>query len=377
MKKREKPLSFCVPQIGDEEVLAVERVLRSGWITTGPETAAFEREIAALAGARHGIAVTSATAGLHILLLAMGIGPGDEVIVPSLTFACDANIVELIGAKPVFCDANPDTMLAEPRNFSSVLTSRTRAAIAVHFAGAPADIDGIRTVLGDIPLIEDAAHALGTTYKGIHAGGFGIPAFWSFHPIKNITTVEGGLVTTDDPNLDATLRKARFHGIDKDAWTRYGDRSSPGYDIEAPGFKYNFTDMQAAIGRAQLKKLSAFNARRAQIVAAYHAQLADEPLVRFQQSPGYPHVHSHHLAVVCVPNREKVVTRLRDDWNVNTGMHFPPCHELTYYRLKYGNPRLYGASEVGAAIMSLPLFPSMTDNDIQYVCHALKESLKG
>ena len=259
MEKREKPLNFCVPQIGEEEIAAAERVLRSGWITTGPECAAFEREFATMVGAKYGIAVTSATAGLHILLLGMGIGPGDEVIVPSLTFACDANMVELVGAKPVFCDVNPDTMLAEPRNFSSVMTSRTRAAIAVHFAGAPADIDGIRAVLGDIPLIEDAAHAMGTFYKGAHVGSLGVTAFWSFHPIKNITTVEGGLLTTDDPELASALRKARFHGIDKDAWARYGDRSSPGYDIEAPGFKYNFTDLQAAIGRVQLTRLAGFN----------------------------------------------------------------------------------------------------------------------
>ena len=238
MKTRSTQLPFCKPAIGDEEIRAVSDVLRSGWITTGAKTREFESEWADFCASSHAIAMASATACLHLLLKALKIGHGDEVILPSLTFASDPNIIALCGAKPVFCDVSPDTLIAAPQHFAALITERTKAIIPVHFAGAPADLDGLSEVIRGrkITIIEDAAHAIGTSYKGRAIGSGGNPAFFSFHPIKNITTGEGGMVSLNDDDLARTLRLLRFHGIEKDAWERYGGRTSPGYDISIPGY---------------------------------------------------------------------------------------------------------------------------------------------
>ncbi len=375
MMKRSDRLPFCRPSIGDEEIAAVTEVLRSGWITSGAKTREFERMFAQFTGASHAISVSSATGGLQILLDALDIGPGDEVIMPTLTFACDPNMVELCGARPIFCDIDPHTLLCTPQTVADKLSSRTRAVLVVHYAGAPVDLDGIADVLrgsGAI-VIEDCAHALGTYYKGEHVG-LRNPSFFSFHPIKNITTGEGGMITTSDPELYRSLCALRFHGIDKDAWQRYGDRATPGYDMQAPGYKYNLTDVASSIGLVQLSKLPRFNERRAQIAMSYRLAFAGNPNLAMQTDPEYPFVHSNHLSVVMTPNRDKFVERLSSNFNIETGLHFPLCHRLKYYAETYGVPHLPSADFVGDRLISLPLFPAMSDDDVQYVIRAVQKA---
>ncbi|MFA4985110.1 MAG: aminotransferase class I/II-fold pyridoxal phosphate-dependent enzyme [Candidatus Brocadiia bacterium] len=378
MEKRPTILPFSRPCIGEDEIAAVADVLRSGWITSGPRTAEFERTFAKFAGTEYALSVTSATAGLHLLLLALGVHRGDEVVMPSLTFACDANIVELLGAMPVFADVNPKTLNSDPEHIAAVLTPHTKAVIAVHFAGFPVDLDGYARVMrkSKAVLIEDAAHCVGTSYKGRPIGSHGNTAFWSFHPIKNITTGEGGMITTSDGELAARMKLLRFHGIEKDAWQRYGDRSSPGYDVLGPGLKQNFTDIQSAIGLVQMAKLAAMNARRREIDTIYRSTLAGVSGLALQTPPSYDHVPSYHLEVVQVKDREGFSRALRDDWNVSVALHFPPLHGLAYYRAKYGAVSLPGAQLAGSRVLSLPMFPDMTDEDAHYVCGAVKEVLR-
>ncbi len=378
MRKREDRLPFCRPWIGEEEAEAVAEVLRSGWITYGPRTVEFERRFAELTGAEYATAVSSGTAALHLILLALGVGPGDEVIMPTLTFASDPNVVEFCGARPVFCDVDPRTLLMDVESAASLVTERTRAVIAVHYTGAPVDVEALAAALpsGGPAIIEDAAHAAGTELRGRHVGALARAGFFSFHPIKNVTAGEGGMITTNDAALHERIRRLRYHGIDKDAWQRYGRRATGGYDVEYPGLKYNTTDIHSAVGLVQLDKLERANARRAEIHRRYREALADVEEVRFPEDPPWEHTHARHLAVVMVEDRERTAAALRDDWNVDTGLHFPLCHELTYYRRKYGERSLPAAEEAGRRILSLPLFPGMSDEDIDYVAAAVREAVK-
>ncbi|MGC9325919.1 MAG: aminotransferase class I/II-fold pyridoxal phosphate-dependent enzyme, partial [Desulfomonilia bacterium] len=240
------------PWIDREEIDAVTEVLESGWITTGAKCIEFEKEFAAYTGAHRAIALSSGTAGMHLLLKALSIGKGDEVITPSMTFASTINQIALSGARPVFADVDYETLLVRPAEIERCITKHTRAIIPVHYAGAPADLDSILEISGDIPVIEDSAHATGTFYKGCHVARDNI-GIYSFHPIKNITTGEGGMLTGNDNSLMDTVQILKFHGIERDAWKRYGKASDPTYDIAVPGYKYNLTDIQAAIGIVQLK----------------------------------------------------------------------------------------------------------------------------
>ncbi len=361
------------PCIGQEEIEAVASVLRSGWITTGPRCSEFEERFAGLTGARWGVSLTSGTAGMHLLFRALGIGRGDEVITPSMTFASTVNQILLAGAKPVFADVDYDTLLVEPREIARHVTKRTRAVIPVHFAGAPADLDAIGEAAGSIPVIEDAAHAVGTRYKGRHIGS-GNPAVFSFHPIKNITTGEGGLVTGSDPELMKRLKLLRFHGIERDAWKRYGKGSDPSYDIIEPGFKYNMTDIQAALGLAQLDKLDAINSRRAEIAKRYLEGLSGIPGLDLPGSPACEHVHSWHLFVVKARGMDrKLFMEGLAERNIGYGLHFPACHTLTCVREACGEVSLPVTEEVAKMILSLPLYPDMEEGQVGRVIAAVKE----
>jgi UDP-4-amino-4-deoxy-L-arabinose-oxoglutarate aminotransferase len=306
MKIREDFLPLNKPSIGEGEIAAVTECLKSRWITTGSFCAAFEKQFQTLTGADHAVSVASATAGMHLVLLALGIGPGDEVITPSMTFASTVNMIALLGARPVFCDIHYDTVNIDETAIEPCITSRTRAIIPVHFAGAPVDMDKIMGVADrhGLEVIEDAAHAVGTRYRGTHAGGFGGIAIFSFHPLKNITTGEGGMITHGDDLLDKRLRTLRFHGIERDAWKRYGKGGNPEYDIEEPGYKYNLTDIQAALGVAQLRRLDEFNGRRSALVRLYRDNLKELDGLDLPVEPLYPHTHSHHLFVVKIKAME-------------------------------------------------------------------------
>lgn len=379
MKIREDFLPMNRPSIGEAEIAAVSDCLRSRWITTGPLCQTFEERFREMTGARHAIAVTSATAGMHLALLGLGLGPGDEVITPSLTFVSTINMIALLGAKPVFADIDYGTLNVLPDQIEALVTPRTRVVIPVHFAGAPADMDGITGIAkqSGLTVIEDAAHAVGTRYRGVPAGGFGAMAIFSFHPIKNITTGEGGMITHNDDALEKRMRTLRFHGIERDAWKRYGKGANPDYDIQEPGYKYNLPDMQAALGIAQLSRLEALNARRRQLVALYREALAGVAGLDLPEAPCYPHDHAHHLFVVKVTAmpRERFMERL-SDYNIGYGFHFPACHRLSYVKNRYAPAPLPETERAAARIISLPLFPDMADDDVLYVGQAIREILQ-
>jgi UDP-4-amino-4-deoxy-L-arabinose-oxoglutarate aminotransferase len=380
MKIREDFLPLNRPSIGETEIAAVTDCLKSQWITTGPRCKTFEERFQELTGARYAVSLSSATAGMHIVLSAIGIGPGDEVITPSLTFASTVNMIALSGARPVFADIDYDTLNINVADIESRITPRTKAIIPVHFAGAPADMDPILEIADrhGLIVIEDAAHAIGTRYRGIHAGSFGRIAIFSFHPIKNITTGEGGLITHNDEQLEKKLRLLRFHGIERDAWKRYGKGGNPSFDIEEPGWKYNLTDMQAALGIAQMDRLDEFNRRRAELVALYREGLKGVAGLDLPGDPSYPHDHSHHLFVVKILDMERgrFMERL-SDYNIGYGLHFPVCHQLKYVQERFGVAKLPETERAADRILSLPLFPDMTDSDVAYVCDAVREILNG
>jgi dTDP-4-amino-4,6-dideoxygalactose transaminase len=380
MKIRDDFLPFNRPSIGDGEIEAVCRCLRSGWITTGPLCKAFEDRFCGLTGASRAVSLGSATAGMHLLLRALGVGPGDEVITPSLTFVSTINMIVLAGAEPVFVDCDYGTLNLNPALIEERISPRTRAIIPVHFAGAPADMAPILALARrhGLAVIEDAAHAVGTRYKGVHAGGFGVPAIFSFHPIKNITTGEGGMVTLDDESLEKNLRLLRFHGIERDAWKRYGKGGNPEYDVSVPGFKYNLTDMQAALGLAQLDRLEAFNLRRRELAGMYREGLRGVDGLDLPETPFYPHEHAWHLFIVkvrAIP-RDRFMARL-GDYQIGYGLHFPSAHLMDCVRSQFGTREgmLPETEKAAGRICSLPLFPDMKDDDVAYVCEAVREIL--
>ena len=384
---RPTPLPFSRPEIGEEEIAEVVACLRSGWITTGPRTARFEQEFAAATNSQHALSFSSCTGALHAVLLALGVGPGDEVIVPALTWPSTSNMVIACGATPVFADIDRETWNLDPAAVGRALTARTRMVIPVHFAGQPADIDAIREVLAaagrpEVTIVEDAAHAAGASYKGRPIGGCTAngtaAACFSFHPIKNMTTGEGGMVTTDDAELAARIKLWKFHGVQRDAWKAYSasEKAPATYDVVLPGFKYNLTDIQSAIGIHQLRKLPRFNARRAEIAGLYRRELAGVDGLDLPGDAPYPHVHPWHLFTVLPPRRAPFMDRLKEQ-GIGTGLHFEAVHLHTYYRQRYGYaPGAFPvAEEVCSRIVSLPLFPSMTAEDAADVVAAVREAV--
>ena len=380
MKIRNDFLPFSKPSIGESEIEGVVACLRSGWITTGALCKDFETKFSELTGAPYAVTFSSATAGMHLALLALELKDGDEIITPSMTFASTINMITMCGAKPVFADIEYGTMNIDPASLEQKITKKTRAIIPVHFAGAPVDMDTISTIAKahEIRIIEDAAHAVGTYYKGIHAGGFGYPAIFSFHPIKNITTGEGGMVTHYDQDLEKRLRLLRFHGIERDAWKRYGKGGNPEYDIQSPGYKYNLTDMQASLGIAQLSRLGEMNEKRRQLAELYLAGFDGMNGLELPESPTYDHVHAWHLFIVKIKAMERsAFMKKLSDYNIGYGIHFPAAHLLGYVKNTIGIKKgiLPVTEKAADCIVSLPLFPSMEETDVAYVCDAIKEIL--
>ena len=371
-------LPFTRPAITEADIQAVDAVLRSGWITNGPRNTEFEQRICAITGNSHAVALTSATAAMHLLLMTMKLQPGDEVVTPSMTWVSMVNMIVLAGAKPVFCEIDRETMLATPESIAAVITPRTRLIVPVHFAGAPVDIDGIRKVAGDIPVVEDAAHALGTYYKGRHVGAG--TAIYSFHAIKNITTGEGGMLVTDKPELEAAIRRWKFHGIQVDAFDRENRGRAPQAEVFEPGYKYNLTDMQAALGLSQLDRLAAINARRRELAEHYRKRFAEIPEIRPLADPaGYDFTPAWHLFVVRVDaplGRDAFMAELKKR-NIGTGLHFRCAHLQRYYREVMGfRAGMLPATEYNSDhICSLPLFPDMTIADADDVIEAIKDVL--
>jgi dTDP-4-amino-4,6-dideoxygalactose transaminase len=378
-------IPFCRPTIEEEEIAEVVDSLRSGWITSGPKVRQFEEMFKQRLGASHAIAVTSATAGLHILLEALEIGPGDEVIVPAMTWVSTANVVELVGARAVLADVDADTLQLDPLEVERLISSKTRAVIAVHYAGEPSDLDSIRQKLEgrDIVLIEDAAHAVGTSYKGKEVGSDSFAAIFSFHPIKNITTGEGGMIVCQDDDLAKKLSLLRFHGINRDAWKRYGTKSGPQYDVEILGYKYNLTDIQAALGIHQMAKLDRFNASRRQLAERYNQLLKDIPGLKLLGRVSYDAVHAWHLYIIRFDSqeygicRDRVIERMGEE-NIGLGLHFHPLHLHTYYQSKYNyQPSdLPNATLAGSEIVSLPLYPLLSEDQQTRIVETLSKILE-
>jgi UDP-4-amino-4-deoxy-L-arabinose-oxoglutarate aminotransferase len=380
---RSEFLPFSRPSITEEDISAVGDVLRSGWITTGPKVAQFEKRFADYVGCAGAVALASATAGMHLALKALGIGPGDEVITPSMTWVSTVNLIVLAGARPVFVDVDRDTLMVSPESVEACLTQRTRAIIPVHFAGAALDLDPLRCLAAarGVPLIEDAAHALGTRYSGRHIGQSGT-AIFSFHPIKNITTGEGGMFCSDDDDLLERVRRLKFHGLGVDAFDRHQQGRSPQAEVLEPGYKCNMTDIAAMLGLRQLARVEEFNARRAELAMRYRERLQSVEEIIPLADPPYLMKHAWHLFIVRLDidkaglGRDEFMQALKER-NIGTGLHFRAVHLQRYYRENAGFHRglLPNTEWNSDRICSLPLFPDMTERDVDDVVEAIKDVL--
>jgi dTDP-4-amino-4,6-dideoxygalactose transaminase len=376
--RRSDFLLFSTPAVGQEEIDAVADALRSGWITTGPKTRNFERAFQELVEAPDALGLNSCTAGLHVGLIALGVRPGDEVITTPLTFCACANVIEHLGATPRFVDVEPDTLNLDPNAIEAAVTSRTRAILAVHYAGHPVDLDPIHDIANrrGLGLIEDAAHALPARYKGRSIGSGSNPVSFSFYATKNLTTGEGGMLT-GTPDLLARARTLGLHGMSRDAWKRYGPGGSWFYNVDEPGFKYNMTDIQASIGLAQLAKLERFQQRRREIVGRYTA--AFEEIEALQVPVERSEVeHAWHLYVLRLRpealriTREQFIDELTAR-NIGCSVHFIPIHLHPYYRQKYHHtPTAFPVAVSNyRRMLSLPLHPMLTDGDVDDVITAV------
>lgn len=365
-------LPFSRPLISQAAIDDVVSCLKSGWIATGPRVVQFTDALKEYFDAPHVLPLMSATTGLHFALLAMQLEPGDEVITTPLTFAATLNTIVLAGGKPVLVDIDPLTLNMDINLLEAAITERTRVIIPVHFAGLPLDMDALYHVANKhgIRVLEDAAHAMGTEYKGKRIGSFGDTQVFSFHPNKNMTTGEGGCVVTRDQEMADQIARLRFHGIDRQAFNRYGKNGNQDYEIVLPGFKSNMMDIQAAIGIHQLKELPSFIERRNELAQRYQQALHDWPQWSLPQQPTYDHLHSWHIYTPLINedaarmNRNDFMQAMKEK-NVGTGLHYRAVHLYPYYRQAFGFQLgdFPHAEDVCERIVSLPLFPGMSDAD--------------
>jgi UDP-4-amino-4-deoxy-L-arabinose-oxoglutarate aminotransferase len=386
-------LPFCRPNVTEDDIAAVTQVLRSGWITTGPQTAKLEQMFCDLTGAGHAVSANSATALLHLYLVATGIGPGDEVITPSLTWVSTVNVITLMGATPVFVDVDRDHLMVSAELIEQAITAKTKLIIPVHFAGAPLDIDPIRAVAKKhgIPVLEDAAHALGSTCRGIPAGAGG-DAIFSLQAIKNVTSAEGGMLVTDNAELAARIRRLRFHGLGVDAYDRQTHGRNPQAEVMEPGFKYNLPDICSALAVSQFGRLDEINAKRTLLAQRYREQFRGVAGLQPLSAPDWPHQHCWHLFVVRIlkdngsgennPDARNQFIEGMKAKNIGCGIHFRAVHEQKYYREAFDKQGLAGSALNlpntewnSARICSLPLFPDMTVADVDRVVTAAREVL--
>jgi dTDP-4-amino-4,6-dideoxygalactose transaminase/nucleoside-diphosphate-sugar epimerase len=373
-------LPFSLPDLGEAEEKAVVEVLRSGWLTTGPRVQSFEQRCRERLGCPEALALSSCTAALHLALYSLGIGPGDEVITTPITFPASANVILHLGATPVFADVEPHTLNLDPAKAEACVTPRTRAILPVHMAGRPCDLDAIWALARrhGLRVVEDAAHAFGSFYRGVPIGQVSPLVAFSFYPIKNLTTIEGGLLAVNDASLVPTLRAAALHGLSRDAWNRYGAEGSPHWDVILPGFKYNMTDVEAAVGLCQLERLGEFLYLRRKYAAVYREALSEVEGIELLAPPDEG--HSHHLFIVLVRpeilgvDRDQFVAALRRE-NIGTGIHFRPLHRMRWYRERFGfQPgALPVAESAGERLLSLPLYPKMSYEQIERVADAVRK----
>ncbi|HTJ24925.1 MAG TPA: DegT/DnrJ/EryC1/StrS family aminotransferase [Candidatus Limnocylindria bacterium] len=370
-------LPYCRPHVDEGDVASVVDALRNHWLTTGPKARAFEDRFAELTGARHAVGLNSATAGIHLALVALGVGPGDEVVLPSLSFVSAANCVRHCGALPVFCDVEPDTLCLSVRSVDAVVTERTKVVVSMPYSGRPVGIGALRAYTRGrgIALIEDAALGVGTLDAGRWPGSESDAAIFSFYATKNLTTGEGGMLVTNDDDLADRVRRLALHGMDRDAWKRYAAGGTWRYDVTMTGYKYNLPDMAAALGLAQLDKLAVMQERRAQIAARYCEAIASIAGIGVAAlgRMGSLDRHSWCFFPIAVDegaglSRDEVVVAMREA-NIGTSVHYIPSHLFTAYA--QGDHDLPNTEQAWAQLISLPLFPSMSDQDVEDVLEAL------
>jgi dTDP-4-amino-4,6-dideoxygalactose transaminase len=385
--EHETYIPFNLPSIGQEEIDEVVNTLKSGWLTTGPKTAQFEREFSEYVKAPYSLAVNSATSALHLALAALGVGQGDEVITTPLTFCATVNTILHVGATPVLADVRDDGNI-DSESIRERLTDRTRAIMPVHLAGLPCDMDAIWRIAQEknLYVIEDAAHAVGSHYKGYPIGAGGPESgqrsdavCFSFYATKNLATGEGGMVVTHDEKLYDRMKLLCLHGISKDAWNRYSEKGNWFYDVAACGFKYNLSDIQSAIGIHQLRKLEKFTARRAEIAHRYNEAFAGMPELEIPQDDSSSR-HAWHLYAVRLNlerlnmDRDEFIRQLRVK-NIGTSVHFIPIPLHSYFAPFAGLPRNQcpNAMKLYPRLISLPLYPAMTDVQVEGVIRAVRE----
>jgi dTDP-4-amino-4,6-dideoxygalactose transaminase len=378
-------LPFALPEIGEEEIQEVVECLRSGWVTTGPKTKQFEQDFSRfVANGSEAIAVNSATAGLHLALEALGVGPGDEVIVPTLTFTATAEVVRYLGADPVFVDIDSITLNMDVAAVQEAITPRTKIILPVHYAGLACDMDAILDLAHkhNLRVVEDAAHAFPTRYKGRLIGTMASDiTVFSFYANKTMTTGEGGMVVTRDAEIATRIKMMRLHGISRDAFDRYVSKTpSWFYEVVAPGFKYNLTDIASAIGIHQLRKIDRFLIRRQQLAKRYLEELSDLPL-QLPVDATDSGIHAWHLFVVRLTKdaricRDDFIQKL-SDYGIGTSVHFIPLHRHPYWRDTYDlKPSQFPFAEAAyQSMLSLPLYTRMTDDDQTRVIRAVRELL--
>jgi dTDP-4-amino-4,6-dideoxygalactose transaminase len=378
---RKNFLVFGSPLIEEEEIREVVATLRSGWIGTGPRVARFERLFKEYIGCREAVAVSSCTAALHLAMVVSGVGPGHEVITTPMTFGATANSIVHTGARPVFVDVEPDTGNIDPQLIEKAITPRTRAILPVHYAGRPCRIDAIESLARrhGLLLVEDAAHAVEAVHQGRKIGTIGDLTCFSFYATKNVTTAEGGMITTGDPELAAKIKMYALHGLSQDAWRRFSDEGYKHYEVRVAGYKYNMTDLQAALGLHQLARIERNARRRAEIWARYDAAFKDLPVER--PAPVEPgSVHGRHLYTIIL--KTDAIGRTRDQvlneltrLQIGVGVHYTALHLHPYYRETFGHrPGDFPNAEwIGARTLSLPFSGKLTDEDVEDVIAAVRE----
>jgi len=378
-------LPFSRPSVGEAEINEIADSIRSGWITTGPKVEKFTKMFADYVGGPHATALSSATAGLHLALIAHGVKPGDDVITTAMTFAATVNVIALTGATPVLVDIDRGTLQLRIDDLAKKITKKTKAIMPVHFAGQPVDLDPLFALARkhNLVVIEDAAHAVGTEYKGKKIGSFDSTSVFSFHPNKNMTTGEGGMVVSTNAAVVDKVTLLKFHGMDKNAWKRFDKAGSPRYDITEAGYKYNMMDIQAAMGLHQLPKLNAFIVKRTGRAQQYQKAFANLDGLFLPKAVPYAHTHAWHLYTPLINidaltiDRDAFMQQLKKR-NIGSGLHYSAVHEFSVNANKYGWKPLDfpEAHFVSERILSLPLFPDMVNQDLDDTVEAVMDICK-
>lgn len=373
-------LPLAQPHISGDELLAVTEVLRSGWLTTGPKVHEFEQNFADYLKQDDPIIVTalnSCSSGMFLVLKALGIGPGDEVILPTWTFAATGQIVEWAGAAPILCDIEGMSLGIDVEKAEKLISPRTKAIVPVHIGGYPCNLDGVLKLAEThgLKTIEDAAHAIGTRYRGIKIGNFSDATCFSFYATKNLAMGEGGAVASKNDQLIKKIEQLAYFGINKEAYRRYEKSGTWRYDIEELGYKCNLDSMHAALGLVQLKKLESLNKRRRSIAKAYKSQL-DESITYTEDLN--EHYHTFHLFQIILPEKldRDIFIRKLKDVNIGSSVHFIPLHQHSYFKNRFLEIEFPNANRIYKRILSIPMFPSMTDEDVEYVIDHINKIIR-